>query len=266
MRRLLAQGHFNKASIESGPGVHMTPRDLATETATMVLTELGLSTREVAKLKDVPADKLVEVQGSVAKKAPGNLTLSGGRQGMVVARPGGFGPVVDGTYLPHHPFDPTAPAISRDKPLMVGTNRDEMAFFYWERKATDSVTLTDDGLQSQIGQGLRRRMPKRFWRPIARAGPERRRRIFYIAITTSRCDVARLHRNCREEGRTESRARLYVHVHSRIELDRAAARTIDWARRTQPRSGTSSTTSMEAPTIPSARRSSARIRIERGPR
>ncbi len=48
------------------------------------------------------------------------------------------------------PFDPTAPAISKDKPLMVGTNRDEMAFFYWERKATDIFTLTDDGLKSHL--------------------------------------------------------------------------------------------------------------------
>ena len=215
----VAQGHFNKASIESGPGIHMTPRDLATETATMVLTELGLSTREVAKLKDIPADKLVEVQGSVAKKAPGNLTLSGGRQGMVVARPGGFGPVVDGTYLPHHPFDPTAPAISRDKPLMVGTNRDEMAFFYWERKATDLFTLTDDGLQSQLGQGLPAKNAEDDLATYRKSRPGCRRRISY-------CDhhlalMARLHRNCREEGRPESRARLYVHVHSRIELDRA---------------------------------------------
>src|SRR5438105_8560772 len=127
-----AKNYFNKASIESGPGVHMTPRDMATETAKMVLTELALSTREVARLKEVPPDKLLEIQGAVAKKAPGNLTLSGGRSGMVVARPGGFGPVVDGTYLPNHPFDPHAPALSQDKPLMVGTNKDEMAFF--ERK------------------------------------------------------------------------------------------------------------------------------------
>src|SRR5439155_695124 len=38
----LAKNYFNKASIESGPGVHMTPRDMATETAKMVLTEDGL--------------------------------------------------------------------------------------------------------------------------------------------------------------------------------------------------------------------------------
>jgi len=181
----LAKDYFNKASIESGPGVHMTPRDMATETAKMVLTELGLSTKECAKLKDVPADKLVEVQGAVAKKAPGNLTLNGGRMGMVVARPGGFGPVVDGTYLPHDPFDPTAPPISKDKPLMVGTNRDEMAFFYWERKATDLFTLTDDGLKSQLEKDFGANA-ETILATYRKSRPGASPSDLYIAITTSR--------------------------------------------------------------------------------
>src|SRR5712692_1772233 len=91
-----AKDFFNKASIESGPGVHMSNRDVATATAKMVLDELGLSEKDVRKLKEVPAAKLVELQGTLAKKSMG-LTLSGGRTGMVVPRPGGFVPVVDGT-------------------------------------------------------------------------------------------------------------------------------------------------------------------------
>ncbi len=180
-----AKDCFNKASIESGPGVRMTPREMATETARMVLRELGLSDTEVLKLKDVPAERLVEVQGAVAKKAPGNLTLSGGRKGMVASRPGGFGPVVDGTYLPHHPFDPTAPAVSRDKPLMVGTNKDETAFFYWERKENDVFTLTDGGLRSRLDKEFGADAEKilstyRQTRPGASPAD------LYVAITTAR--------------------------------------------------------------------------------
>jgi hypothetical protein len=33
---------------------------------------------------------------------------------------------------------------------MVGTDRDEMAFFYLDRKATDLFTLTENGLKSQL--------------------------------------------------------------------------------------------------------------------
>jgi para-nitrobenzyl esterase len=181
----VAKDYFNKASIESGPGVHMTPRDMATETAKMVLSELGLSDREVSKLKDVPAEKLVEVQAAVAKKAPGNLTLSGGKKGMVVSRPGGFGPVVDGRYLTSHPFDPSAPAVSRDKPLMVGTNKDEMAFFYWERKAIDIFSLTDDGLKSRLDKEFGADAEK-ILSTYRKSRPSASPADLYIAITTAR--------------------------------------------------------------------------------
>jgi len=181
----LARDYFNKASIESGPGVRMTPRDMATETAKMVLSELGLSDKEVPKLKEVPAEKLVEVQAAVAKKAPGNLTLSGGRKGMVVSRPGGFGPVVDGTYLPNHPFDPSAPAISTDKPLIVGTNRDEMAFFFFERKATDIFSLTDDGLKSRLDKEFGANTEK-ILSTYRKSRPGASPTDLYIAITTAR--------------------------------------------------------------------------------
>src|SRR5438876_3881563 len=92
-----AKDYFNKASIESGPGVHMAPRDIATETARMVLSELGLSDKAFLKLEEVPAQKLLEVQDALAKKSAMGLSLSAGRKGMVVSRPGGFTPVVDGT-------------------------------------------------------------------------------------------------------------------------------------------------------------------------
>jgi para-nitrobenzyl esterase len=38
--------------------------------------------------------------------------------------------VLDGHIMPNHPFDPTAPVNSKDKPLIVGYNRDEMNFFF----------------------------------------------------------------------------------------------------------------------------------------
>lgn len=65
-------------------------------------------------------------------------------------RAGGFGPVVDGVALPHNPFDPTAPTISRDKPLLVGWNEDEFTFFAWERKDTEFAKLTFETLPKQL--------------------------------------------------------------------------------------------------------------------
>src|SRR5438552_13773301 len=180
-----AKDHFNKASIESGPGVHMALRDIATETARMALAELGLSEKDVPKLKEVPAQKLLEVQESLAKKSAMGLSLSAGRKGMVVSRPGGFTPVVDGTYLPHHPFDPTAPEFSRDKPLMVGTNKDEMAFFLQERKDTEAFTLTEDGLKSRLSKEFGENAD-RILATYRKTRPDASPADIYVAIGTAR--------------------------------------------------------------------------------
>ena len=40
-----------------------------------------------------------------------------------------FGPVVDGADLPAPPFDPAAPAVSDDIPLVIGSTKDEASFF-----------------------------------------------------------------------------------------------------------------------------------------
>jgi para-nitrobenzyl esterase len=57
---------------------------------------------------------------------------------------------VDGVALPTHPFDPTAPAISGHKPLMVGWNEDEFTFFAWERKDASAFSLDFAGLAARL--------------------------------------------------------------------------------------------------------------------
>jgi para-nitrobenzyl esterase len=147
-----AEPYFNKASIESGPGIRMMPRDAATETTMMVLKQLGLEKNDWRKLLEVPADKLLAVQLELGKRpGRGPLTMSGGRKGIGGGRrPGGFGPVVDGAILPRHPFDPDAPEISKNKPLIVGYNRDETAFFFMQSHNTDVFNLTDTGLKDRL--------------------------------------------------------------------------------------------------------------------
>jgi len=150
-----AEPYFNKASIESGPGIRMMPRDAATETTIMTLKQLGVEKEDWRKLLDVPANKLVDAQVELGKRPGGPLTMNGGRKGIGGGgRPGGFGPVVDGTILPHHPFDPEAPVISKNKPLIVGSNRDETAFFLMERHDSDAFTLTDAGLDVRLQKEL----------------------------------------------------------------------------------------------------------------
>jgi para-nitrobenzyl esterase len=119
---------FNKASIESGPGVRMTPRETAAQTTAMVLKELGIEAKNWKKLLEVPVADLLSLQQKLPSLAP-RVKSTSKKKGIMESPPGGFSPVVDGVALPHHPFDPVAPAISKDKPLMVGWNEDEYAFF-----------------------------------------------------------------------------------------------------------------------------------------
>jgi len=81
------------------------------------------------------------------------LTMTGGRRGIGGSgRPGGFGPMVDGTVLPQHPFDPTAPAISKSKPLIVGSNRDETIFFFQQQRNTEVFNLTEATLKERLSK------------------------------------------------------------------------------------------------------------------
>ena len=70
----------------------------------------------------MPFPRLVEAAIAAQRKLsppnPAALGL-GGPRGI------GWGPVVDGKILPQHPFDPAAPAISANVPMMIGTVMNE---------------------------------------------------------------------------------------------------------------------------------------------
>lgn len=181
-----AAPYFNKASIESGPGIRMLPRDVATETTIMVLKQLGLDKSNWRKLLEVPADKLLNIQVALGRQPGGPLTMTGGRKGMGGGgRPGGFGPVVDGTILTHHPFDPNAPSISKDKPLMVGYNRDETIFFFMEAHNTDVFNLTEASLKDRLQKEFGKDADDVFT-AYRKSRPEASPSDLYIAISTAR--------------------------------------------------------------------------------
>ena len=140
-----AADYFNKASIESGPGVMMTPAETAIETSRLLFKELNISPKDWRKLLALPADKLFDIQPQLMKLAASAAvqTTSSGIRGIGASGIGGFSPVVDGIVLTGHPFSPAAPALSMKKPLMVGWNEDEYTFF-----ATSSGDVSGCQLQN----------------------------------------------------------------------------------------------------------------------
>ena len=161
-----AHGLFHKASIESGPGIRMTPANDATATARALLNDLGLQASDARKLLEVPTDRLMQFQ---AKH--------------------GFGPVVDGHYLPSHPFDPVAPAISKSIPIIVGLNKDETIFQSEHlplAQATQIFNLDEAGLRQRVAKVLRDKADKtdHVLEVYRQSRPKASPTDLYIAITT----------------------------------------------------------------------------------
>ena len=136
-----AAAYFNKASIESGPGVRMITKEAAIATTKLVLAALNIEEKDWRKLYDVPAAELFALQTRLLAIPAANAKDP---------EPVKFGPVVDGAVLTHHPFDPAAPEISKNKPLLVGWNEDEYTFVAWERKDPSFVNLDFEGLKTRL--------------------------------------------------------------------------------------------------------------------
>ena len=112
-----AKGLFHRAIIQSSVTLHAVDADRATATAQRLLDKLGVKKTELDKLQDLPREQLtatIGVQGGEAGAAPGAMN---------------FAPVMEGNFIPAHPFDPVACPTSIDVPVMVGTNKDEAALF-----------------------------------------------------------------------------------------------------------------------------------------
>ena len=135
-----AHGLFHKAGIQSGAMLRGIEKEEATETALRLLAGLGIGPRKVHTLARVPSARLLAIQlaGSKSGGALGVPTAdyfarhSRPPTGPAALRPNSpdtWGPVLDGTYLPQHPFDPAAPALSASLPLLIGNMRDEAVFF-----------------------------------------------------------------------------------------------------------------------------------------
>ncbi|MGB6744269.1 MAG: carboxylesterase family protein [Terracidiphilus sp.] len=115
-----AKGLFHRAIIQSGPFTRALSADYSQQVAETLLAELGLQKSQVRELQKIPVDRLSGAAAEAIRKTPRPQT----------AHPDSFGendwgPTVDGRLLPNHPFDPAAPAISADVPLITGTNLNE---------------------------------------------------------------------------------------------------------------------------------------------
>src|SRR5467141_2971206 len=115
-----AKGLFHRAIVQSGPFLKSLSPDYSGRLAELVVAELSLSKSQVSELQLIPVDRLSGAAVEAMKKMP--------RAKSSLRRAYGeydWGPTVDGRILPRHPFDPGAPQISADVPLLTGSNLHE---------------------------------------------------------------------------------------------------------------------------------------------
>ena len=110
-----AKGLFHRAVAQSGVNLRGIGADTATDVARRVMERMGLTPSQVDELQRAPVDRILAAMNGLSQ-APG---------------PGGnlpFGPVIDGRTLPSSPFDPVAPSLSADVPLLTGSTLTETSF------------------------------------------------------------------------------------------------------------------------------------------
>jgi para-nitrobenzyl esterase len=115
-----AAGLVHRANLMSGPMLTANPREVAAEVTERLLSRLGLPTRQVAALQDVPAARLVLEAEHLGTAISDGLASAASAAAFMPLQP-----VVDGTVLPTHP-DPLLARTGHDVPVLIGSTRDDM--------------------------------------------------------------------------------------------------------------------------------------------
>jgi para-nitrobenzyl esterase len=130
-----AKGLFHKAIIQSGSALKGIAQDEARKTTERILTKLAIQHNQVDQLQTIPVARLIAAIDTRGEGGP--LPLA---------------PVVDGRSLPRDPFEPMAPELSADVPMLIGSVNTEGTFF----------TPLESPLYSLDQAGLRSRVEARY--------------------------------------------------------------------------------------------------------
>ena len=119
-----AKGLFHRAAVQSGSSLRSSTRETSTRAAEQLLAKLNIPKTRIPDLQKLSWQQLLEAQTGII----------------------GFSPVMDGNYLPHHPFDPVAPPESVDVPVIISTTLEDAAL------SLTNFGLDEAGLKSLFDQ------------------------------------------------------------------------------------------------------------------
>jgi para-nitrobenzyl esterase len=125
-----AKGLFHRAAIHSGSQLRLDSQAVGMERTERLLAALNVPKSDIARLWTLSQDEL----------------LAGAQTAQ--AAMGQFRPVIGTPSVPAHPFDPGAPDLSANIPIIVGSNRTEASVFLGGDPGI--VNLTEDELAKRV--------------------------------------------------------------------------------------------------------------------
>jgi para-nitrobenzyl esterase len=136
-----AKGLFHKAVVLSGAGVKSGEKEYSGKLGSYVIKEAGLKPGEIDKLQLIPWNEY----NIIANKAAARLNEEMGPATSGMRR--GFSPVVDGVFLPQHPYFPEAAPTAAEVPMIICTTFNEQSP---SRTDASLETITLDGVKEKL--------------------------------------------------------------------------------------------------------------------
>jgi len=129
-----AKGLFHRATIESGATLKLVEREQGARVAQELMSTLGIARGQVHELQKVPLEKMMSAYFQVVRRMNVDQMTQG------------FSPLVDGRFIPQHPFHPMASSVSADVPLMLGSTRTELT----SSAQPEDFELSDADMRSRV--------------------------------------------------------------------------------------------------------------------
>lgn len=190
-----AKSLFHKAIVESGSALRVHSRGKANAAARKFLEQLHVAPDRADDLLKIPMDQIIATVHSMTR--PNEI---------------GWGPVVDGRSLSRNPFDPDAPAITADVPMLIGTNGAESTLFSLDDSAV--YTLNEADMRSKLKASLQLADNSKLDALIALYGKNRPHGTpsdIFFAITTDR--IMRMDAITQAERKAEQHAApVYMYI------------------------------------------------------
>lgn len=142
-----AKGLFHKAVVLSGAARKAAEKESSERLGAAVVKEAGLTGSDLEKLHSMPWKEFYALANRAQQSAMREAGAGGG-----LAR--GFSPVVDGKYLPQHPYDPAAAPTAADIPMIISSVQNEQSAS-WVDSSLESMTIDQaaDRLKQRAGFG-----------------------------------------------------------------------------------------------------------------